>query len=167
MTTLDQFPGRRACPSLAQEGLSSRLLVGPSLAVNGVPGSGHKRPALESDSRGDPSPDTAAWYIKAEEAAGLFTSAPSGPACELPGGRQRWSPVTFLVSQHGKCWIEWALRANFPLAQEMGKNQEYKGVTYPQFFESLQQPGWTYWNWHNHSDDFPAPLDLHPHPLAA
>lgn len=76
MTTLDQFPGRPACPSLAQEGLSSRLLVGSSLAVYGIPSSGHKPPALESDSRGDPSPDTAAWYIKAEEEAGLCTSAP-------------------------------------------------------------------------------------------
>lgn len=77
MTTLNQFPGRRACPSLAQEGLISCLLVGLSLAVNGVPGSCHKRPVtLESDSCGNPSPDTTAWYIKVEEVAGLCTSAP-------------------------------------------------------------------------------------------
>lgn len=48
----------------------------------------------------------------------------SGPDCELPGGGQRWISVKFLTSQQDKCWIEWALSANFPLAQEMGKNQE-------------------------------------------
>lgn len=48
----------------------------------------------------------------------------SGPDCELPGGGQRRIPVKLLISQRGKCWIEWALSANFPLAQEMGKNQE-------------------------------------------
>lgn len=34
------------------------------------------------------------------------------------------NPCEVLISQQGKCWIEWALSENFPLAQEMGKNQE-------------------------------------------
>ena len=125
MTALSQFPGRRACPSPAQEGLSSRLLVGSSLTVNGVPGSSHKHPALESDSCDDPSPDTTAWNIEVEEGGwGMRVCSLSGPDCELPGGGQRWIPVKFLISQQGKCWIEWVLSENFPLAQEMGKNQE-------------------------------------------
>lgn len=35
---------------------------------------------------------------------------------------------------------------------------------HPQLFESLQQPGWTYWNWHNPSDEFPAPWIFTPTP---